>query len=130
MHSFNTVLDVREAGLQRLQAFLALLFQVFQAIIKHLKVILCGLRLDKLLVKCVKYDLSFEEGVVIVDHNLHSRLILPYVLSLKLELFEVSSHLLDSSARMHGFQIRLRIKLQTLDVDLVHADFVVVHDLG
>lgn len=30
---------------------------------------------------------------------------------------------------MHSSQVRLRVEVETLDVDLVHVDLVVVHDL-
>ena len=30
---------------------------------------------------------------------------------------------------MHGSKVRLRVEVETLDVDLVHVDLVVVHDL-
>ena len=58
-----------------------------------------------------------------------SCLVFASIARLYIQLVQEALHLIHSSVRMHGSKVRLRIEVETLDVDLVHVHLVVVHYL-
>ena len=84
--------------------------------------------LHKLAIEIVKHELGLHERVVVVNYQLYSCLVLATRAGLLLQSFDIPIHLGDAGVTMDGTQVGTCVKVQTLDVDLIHANLLVVHD--
>ena len=64
-----------------------------------------GLCLNELFIQVVQDELCLEEGIIIIDDQLHTCLIFTSILRFQIQLVQVTFHLIHTSVCMDGSEV-------------------------